>query len=173
MPTLGSLSDDTTVADDDKYLTLDNDGTAKNTPALTLKNYILPNGGVLGWTTFTPVVTVKSPMSISAISVEWARYRKVGKKLEIDLQVNFTLGGTASNEIYVEPPIAWDAALYGASSFNAGQWYGTSTAGSAWYPGIVYGLQAAGKIVFLNAGSATYSTGSGRTIKYRGEYAIA
>ena len=67
-------------------------------------NFVILNdpGGLLSW---TPTVTGTASMTISALTVNEARYRKFGKTITIWIDITFTTGGTASTGVLFTVPV--------------------------------------------------------------------
>ena len=63
------------------------------------------------WQTWTPTIGASGAMTVSGITITQAIYLRMGSLLFLQLQVQFTLGGTADTNVTVTTP-----AVSGASS---------------------------------------------------------
>jgi hypothetical protein len=90
-------------------------GTA--TPKVTVGNELAVGGkltilsttagfGFEAWTSWTPTVTASGAMTVSSLSNFDAQYCKIGAMVFFKIELSMTLGGTASNQVYVSLPVA-------------------------------------------------------------------
>lgn len=57
------------------------------------------------WSNWTPTITVGSPLTISSVVINVARYKKIGKTVSFIVDASFTLGGSAGNSIFMTLPV--------------------------------------------------------------------
>jgi len=115
--------------------------------------------------TWTPSWTCSGSMTISSVSLSYARYWRVGPVVHCQVRATFTLGGTASSDIYFTLPVT------AQSTVAAGGFVG---------PAYLYGLysDAAGLVMYydssnaviVNGGLAAMTTGASKTVMVEFSY---
>ena len=116
------------------------------------------------WTTWTPTVTASGAMTVSALVVTAANYMQIGKLIHFFINISFTLGGTASTQVFFTFPVtAAEAAQQTAC-------YAYDTA--APYFGLQYAFSTTVAGVYKSA-FGNWVLGAGRAIALEGWYRAA
>lgn len=148
--------------------------------------FTITNWPVQAWTTFasvaaaeewqnwTPTITASGSMTLSNIDVEYSEYRRVGNSVEFILAAVFDIGGTPSNEIRWDLPIA-PKIITSSPSKNQYNWLTTVT-DTATARGFTYNNTTSGvptnQARTRKINSANFATTTDAKIVVQGSYEI-
>lgn len=118
--------------------------------------------------TWTPTLTASGSMTITAITVQEARYLRVGPFVHFTLTVWCTLGGTASNTIFVNFPVAAVIPANALTAVSTGFFFPGAPAGEAGF-----GYAGASSLVMTRSGGGNYPLLSGVQLFMAGMYRVA
>jgi len=123
----------TTTQSDNRYLTQSSASSTYLTQSSASNTYATQtNFSNTGWTSYTPTITQGVTLSKT---VNYAKYKQIGKTLYVNISMTITSGGTAGNRIRTSlpiPVISADVVVLGSGYYF--------DAGTAHYPGtaIIY-----------------------------------
>lgn len=86
-----------------QYLKTDSNKKVNSIAATTMFEEIVESGKAAP-DTWTPSVSGSGSMTASSVVVNEANYQQIGSFIEFEVSVSFTLGGTASNYVYLTAP---------------------------------------------------------------------
>jgi len=138
------------------FLTVVTQTTPGNTVSLTSA---IVDGVQGAWASWVPVVTAGGAMTVSALVITKARYHRVGKTVDVQLNIGFTLGGTASGLILVTLPP-------GLRSLDANQYGGAWLTDGAYTDGYVRadGTNPNSGLMIARKDSANFGLGAGKAV---------
>lgn len=128
----------------------DNSGWFNCSFGLNLTNSANLNFGT-NFQTFTPALTASGSMTVSGLTVQEARYLRIGPFVIVSLSVTFNLGGSASNNIYLTFPVAGAMSASSLVPLSAG-FYFPPAAGSE----VGFGYATAGQLTFARSNGANF-----------------
>jgi hypothetical protein len=67
-------------------------------------NYIMIGADGSDWISYTPSISAGSPMTVSDVTFQRAQYKLLGDRVDLRIQFNATLGGTASFAVFCPLP---------------------------------------------------------------------
>lgn len=121
-----------------------------------------------GWQNWTPAVTASGSMTISGLTVTEAQYLRIGPLVFVKVFLAMTLGGTASNQIYITPPVTLLSSSQNSlmpSSINLG-------GGFNWFAAWGFSDTANNRFVVWPTGGGNYTLGSANVL-FEGFYRCA
>lgn len=108
-----------------------------------------------GWLAWSATISGWNSMTVSGVTTQDAQYIRLGPFVYFKMQVQMTLGGTASNQIFISAPIA----IAGNLSFSPCV-VKQSAAGNTWSPAWAY-LDPAGNLIkILLPGEGSFTLGT-------------
>jgi hypothetical protein len=121
-----------------------------------------------GWLSWTPTVTASGSMTITGLTITDAQYLRIGPLVFVKVFLAFTLGGTASNQIFISPPVTPLAGSQNSlmpSSVNLG-------GGTNWFAAWGFTDVAGGRFQVWLTGGGNYTLGSANVL-FEGFYRCA
>lgn len=148
------------------------DGTGIEDDAIDSRHYVdgsidgehLSTNSTWAWTGWTPTFTASGSMTVTATTINVARYKVIGKTLHFVIDATLTLGGTTSNSIFFTLP--QNALL---TSVNLPIGAGFIDGVTAWCQ--MNSTQTS--VITRRYDGGNISTGSGKTVRYFGTLELA
>ncbi|MGE5249795.1 MAG: hypothetical protein ACM3QS_06220 [Bacteroidota bacterium] len=120
--------------------------------------------GFPDWFHWTPAFGASGTMTYSAVTVNVAQFKTVGRAVHFALEAEGTTGGTASNTLTATAPCT--ASL--AAAVAAGAMTRDAASGSS--AGAAGGVNTSSQIFVRKVDASNYGLGSGRTMLVSGQY---
>lgn len=138
-------------------------------PQFGSANFYSPSNLTFGsnYQAWGAVVSASGSMTVTSLSIAAAQYIRIGPLVHFYFSGTFNLGGTASNTLYITPPVA---------SYNSGiQLFVT---GGIYLPGVVaneigWAYVGSGFITFTRTGASNFPLVNGANLSVSGTYRVA
>lgn len=118
------------------------------------------------WFDWAPTPTASGSMTLSGITFDFCKYHISGKMVTISGQFKATLGGTASNRIYIPLPINAANAASAGNPMYANVYDSTAMGAMSW-------IISTNNILVAKYNDANFNLGASKYVTFGGSYPMA